>query len=48
MWVDYEVSVKLIGSYSGRIEVSDNATDLEIKEKIKKEIEVDIEIDIFR
>ena len=46
MWVDYEVAVSPIGSYSGRVEVPDDATDLEIKEKIKDELE--FTIDIYR
>ncbi len=46
MWIDYEVTVRPIGSYSGRIEVSDDATDSEIEEKIKEEL--DFSIDIFR
>jgi len=46
MWVDYEVTVRPIGSYSGRVEVEDDATDYEIEEKIKEELE--IAIDIFR
>jgi len=46
MWVDYEVTVRPIGSYSGSIEVSDDATDYEIEEKIKEELE--FSIDIFR
>jgi len=42
MWIDYEVTIKQIGSYSGRVEVQDNATDSEIEEKIKEEFEIDI------
>lgn len=48
MWIDYEISIKSIGSYSGRIEVSEDTTDEEIKRQLKKEIESDIEIDIYR
>ena len=46
MWIDYEITVRPIGSYSGRVEISDDATDLEIEEKIKDELE--FAIDIYR
>ena len=46
MWIDYEITVRPIGSYSGRVETSDDATDLEIEEKIKDELE--FAIDIYR
>lgn len=46
MWVDYEITVRPIGSYNGRVEVPDNATDSEIEEKIKEEL--DFSIDIYR
>ena len=46
MWVDYEVTARPIGSYSGRVEVADDATDYEIEEKIKEEL--DFTIDIYR
>jgi len=46
MWVDYEVTVRPIGSYSGRVEVANDATDYEIEEKIKEEL--DFTIDIYR
>ena len=46
MWIDYEITVRPIGSYSGRVEISDDTTDLEIEEKIKDELE--FAIDIYR
>ena len=44
MWIDYEITVRPVGSYSGRIEVLDDATDLEIEEKIKGELDFNINI----
>jgi hypothetical protein len=46
MWVDYEITVRPIGSYIGSVEVSDNATNPEIKEKIKDEL--DFTIDLYK